>query len=206
MDKIKLILKEELKKERDNYLIESFIPLSEITDKDLFVEKLLETTIMLLNDGYAPEEINLIVEQEAQKSNGIWGGLKDPSGKFNLWNALFTGGGNMLKEQIIKEILSIIGIDQKWSQNLGIFFSQVSVTDLLRLFKSPNHCSDSVGSLARALLSIVVNNNQFGGQQQEVLGKGFMKVATRNLIMGAIEESNIDDIIGNKICEKIWEQ
>jgi len=204
MNKITLILKEELKKERDDYLFESFNSLSTISDKDLLVQKLGETTIQLIEDGYTPEEITLIVEQ----NGGIFGSLRDENGQFNLWNTIFGGGKSMFFEQMIRIlIVDILGFGEKFGQSAAILLSDYNPLHILRLFKNKQYCIQEVTELAPTIVEIIINNNQFDGQSQDVTSwSGMKKVGFRNIAMDAVRESNLDNILGTKICEYIWKQ
>jgi len=202
MDKITLILKEELKKERDNYLTESFKSLSEISDRDLLVQKLGETTIKLIEDGYTPEEITLVVEQDG----GIFGALKDKEGKFNLWNTIMGGGKSMFFEQMIRILfVDILGMSEKWGQSAAILLSDYNPLHILRLFKNQQYCTQEVTELAPAIIEVIINNSPIWGESQETMTvSGVGKVGVRNVAIEALRESNLDDIIARKICEYIW--
>lgn len=212
MDKIKLIIKEELKKESDNYLIESFNKLSSITNEKLFIEQLTETTVGLLNDGYTLEEINLIAEQAAAQTAGqagnLFSGLKNPeTGKFDLTGLLFGGGKSMFWEQILRWLFKkVLGVSEKTAQNAAIVLADYNPLHILRLFKGYNACVQEIahtdkggGGLGALIIELFINNSQFQGGSQ-TMGK----VALRNVAAEAIRDSNLDDKLAEKICGHIW--
>jgi hypothetical protein len=194
-------------------LVESFRPLSKIKDNDLFIKNLSETTIRLINDGYSPDEIALVVEQEAaaqtatEPSTSLWGGLKDPAtGKINIWDTIMGGGKSWVTEQIIRFIfVDILGFSEMNGQSIGVFLAQASVMDVIKLFRGYGRCVEGAPDVARGVVSVFINNSQFGGQSQQVMtGGGLAKTGLRNIAMQAVEESNLDNVLAEKICNYIW--
>jgi len=211
MDKIKLIIRDELKKESNNYLIESLKPLSTIRDNDVLVENFMKTAIKLVDEGYTLREIELIVEQ----NSSWWGNLLDPeTGKFN-WGGLFGGATkSTIMEQILKWLfVKILGMSESVGQSAAIALSEYNPFHLLRLFKGYDACVGEMagkgngegGGLAMTIVEIFINNSQFDGQAQNFLSVGgAAKVGIRNVAAEAVRESDLDDVLAKKICGYIW--
>jgi len=207
MTKIKVSLKEEVKREllreRENYLFESLLPLAEIDDSDLIAEKLGETTLKLLDNGYTPEDISLVIEGWSD----IFGGLKDKDGNFNLWNTIFGGGKSAIYEQILRWVFTnVLGFSQSLGQGAAIALTEYNPLHIFRLFRSQQHCVQEIGEggLGQAITEIFINQSQFQGSEQKPMGAGMIKIAIRNLAAEAVRDSDLPKQLATKICGYIW--
>lgn len=200
-DKITLILQEE----SNRYLAESIESLSAIADKDLLNERYTETVLQLIDDGYTLDEISVVTEQNQVLTNNLTNG--NP-GTFNIWNTIFGGGASALKEQIIRFILvDIFGFSEMTGQDLAIIFKRVSPLDIIKLFRGKEHCMEVVPTISLSLAEVLVNNSQFGGQSQQTTTlQGIGKVGIRNIIAQAIDDSNLGEKLGEKLCSYIWDK
>jgi len=199
MKNIELIIKNNLKEETNNYLLESLKPISNINESDILREKLGNITLNLISDGYTVQEITTIVEQ----NSGTLGNLIDPkTGKFDLWGTLFGGGKSMFWEQILRWLfVKVLGTSEAVGQSAAVALSDYNPLHIFRLFKGYDSCVHEMGpgGLAATIAEIFINNSQFNGGPQKMGG-----VAIRNVAAEAVRESNLDDVLAEKICGYIW--
>jgi hypothetical protein len=199
-DKITLILKDESNK----YLTESIESLSVITDKDLLKERYIETAIQLIDEGYSLDDIMLVTEQNETLSTNLGDGTP---GTFNIWNTIFGGGKSAIKEQILRFIfVDILGMSEGTGQGFAIFFKNVNPLNIIKLFRGKDHCIEVIPTISEALVEVVINQTQFGGESQQMttLG-GIGKVGIRNIVAEAIRNSDLGEKLGAKLCAYIWD-
>jgi hypothetical protein len=198
MKDIKLILKEELNKERENYIIESFKPLSDVNNRELFLKTYIDIGTKLLDEGYDIDEIEPIVEQNlldqiTQGAKGMWD-------KTDVMKVLKGGGWSMVKEQLIRWVLSAFGVSGGALTFLSAALADYDPRLLLQMFKNKPMCITNAKPLSDALMEGLIRYVQVGSDKDA----SFAQLGLGNIIGEVIQESTIGEVVAQKFCNLIW--
>ena len=207
MKDLKTLLKEELRKERRNQLIESLTPLHEIKNDDFFFQSYIKTAIKLIDEGYEPEEIRTIAEQtfaERLAGSGL-GAAKDLLDKSNLKNALWGGGMSAIGEQIIGWILSKLGMGKDMAHFAATFLADTDPRFLLKVFKSPEMCYQHMDEIIDSFMEAIVRRAQDQSPAESGGGEA-LRVGLRNVLADIEKQSDLGERIGTKLCNVIWKK
>lgn len=220
MNKIKLLIKEELLSESKNYIIESFKPLSKTKDINKLLESFITIKHKLINEGYTDNEINVILEQSGILNNisnnlsqGITGAASDLYKKTDIGKTLTDAGLNMVKSQIVYYLLTTLGVNKELTEILTPVLLKIPPQELLMLFKTEQSCLKIAPKLSDGLMIGIINYMQFGSRGMGAFGEvneavnwdNVAKSGVGNVIGELISQSNIGELISNKFCKTIWE-
>ena len=204
MKNIDKIIKEEIKRERYNYLSESFMPLNDIKNDKFFSEQFIEKSLDLLDEGYSIEEINLIAEQNFGEriGNSAWGALQKLLGTTDVKRSLGGGTISAVSEYALQWIMTdILGLKPGMAKFAATFLADVKPMDLLKPFKTHELCIETMPTISTGLMEAIVGN-AMGTPNQ-----GWKQAAQseiRNVAFEMVRESNIGLTFANKICGIIW--
>jgi hypothetical protein len=198
MKDIKLILKEELGKERENYVIESFKPLYDANNQSIFLETYINIGTKLLDEGYDIDEIEMIVEQNML--DNILQGAKGMWDKTDVTKILKGGGWSMVKEQLIRWVLSAFGVSGGALTFLSAALADYDPRMLLKMFKNKEMCITNAGPLSNSLMEGLIRYVQIGGDKDISVAQ----LGIGNIIGEVIQESNIGNVVAQKFCNLIW--
>jgi hypothetical protein len=210
MDIIKQKIREQLEKEqvRTTYITESLKPLSDISDEGFFIQSYIQIADTLMNEGYTLSEIEPLMEQSMGErlKQGIGGMAADTWDKTSVLGALFGGGLSGVKEQIVKWLLTSLGMGAGAATVLSTVLADYDVRDLLKLFKSKEYCLAPEGGLADmsdAIIEGIVAYLQTGEQPMNIK-QDMGGVALRNVFADVMRQSNLGESIAEKVCGAIW--
>jgi hypothetical protein len=197
MNNIKKILREEL--ERQIYLTESYSTL----DKDNLQEEYFNVTVKMLQEGYSLDEIE-------QVSEGIFGNqfLDSLLGGVNFGN-LGSGFWSGVKEQIIRLLLTKLGIGGGVANIASTVLADIDVRDMLKPFKSPELCTAKMPGITNVVVEAIIRYLQFGEKTPNLsLKKGqagdLVKLGIGEYVGEVIKDSNLGETIAGKLCNSIW--
>jgi hypothetical protein len=209
MNDIKKKIREELQKEqsRTNYLTESLKPLSDISDEGFFIQSYIQIADNLMEEGYTLEEIEPLVEQSLtdRLKQGIGGMAADTWDKTNVLSALFGGGLSGVKEQILKWLLTSLGMGAGAATFISAVLADYDVRDLLKVFKSKEFClaPEGMPGISDAVIEGVVAYLQTGERPMNIR-QDIGGVALRNVFADVLRQSNLGEGIAEKVCGAIW--
>lgn len=219
MKLVELTINEDLRKIRQDHIVESFLPLTNVTD-DKLLNEFATVTTKLIKEGYNPDELDFIFEQsiidrgiQGAKDAVQRGGLVD-MGK-QAWNktdipkTLLGSVTSTLKESIIRAILGYLGIKGTLVSDAITFFNDYDIRDVLKPFKSETDCSSygpkMVDGIIEVILRHIIDKNT--NSQLNPVSPENLKMGVRNLIAEAIRESNLGEVVSEKFCKGvIWKQ
>lgn len=204
MNTIKVNIKDIVRKNlisesnKTNFLNESFEKIKDYKGHVL-VEKYIETSISLLNEGFEFEEIENYLNEIDNPLNALgdkvdWGGMFKES--------LYSSA----KEYIIKFILNYIGVGPGISTTLSQFFADVTPMDLLRPFKNVEYCNTYLPKIMNGVLEVIVRylgSKITGTDRNDYEWSGVGNVGLGNMFGEAIRESNMSKTISDKLCKVI---
>jgi hypothetical protein len=209
MNDIKKKIREELQKEqsRTNYLTESLKPLSDISDEGFFIQSYIQIADNLMEEGYTLEEIEPLVEQSLtdRLKQGIGGMAADTWDKTSVLGALFGGGLSGVKEQILKWLLTSLGMGAGAATFISAVLADYDVRDLLKVFKSKEFClaPEGMPGISDAVIEGVVAYLQTGERPMNIR-QDIGGVALRNVFADVLRQSNLGEGIAEKVCGAIW--
>lgn len=209
MDIIKQKIREQLEKERvrTEYLTESLKPLSDISDEGFFIQSYIQIADTLMNEGYTLEEIEPLVEQSfgERLKQGVGGMASDTWDKTSVLGALFGGGLSGVKEQIVKWLLTSLGMGAGAATFISTVLADYDVRDLLKVFKSKEHClaPEGLPGISDAVMEGIVAYLQTGEQPMNIK-QDIGGVALRNVFADVMRQSNLGEGIAEKVCGAIW--
>ena len=209
MNNIKKKIREELQKEqsRTNYLTESLKPLSDISDEGFFIQSYIQIADNLMEEGYTLEEIEPLVEQSLtdRLKQGIGGMAADTWDKTSVLGALFGGGLSGVKEQILKWLLTSLGMGAGAATFISAVLADYDVRDLLKVFKSKEFClaPEGMPGISDAVIEGVVAYLQTGERPMNIR-QDIGGVALRNVFADVLRQSNLGEGIAEKVCGAIW--
>lgn len=200
------ILKEELLTIRQNRLHESLSELNDIDDRDFFIVQYLSKSSSLLDEGYSIEEIESISENifTDKLKQGAGAVSADIMGNTNILDALFGGGLGMIKEQIIRWVLTQLGVGKGAAVILAATLEQTDPRELLRIFKTKELCVSGMPKISDGVMAGIIRYLQFGDGGVQVNTPDMLKVGLGNIVDEVITQSNLGETIGNKLCQAIW--
>lgn len=197
MNNIKKILREEL--ERHLYLTESYSNLN----KNNLQEEYFNTTIKMLQEGYSLDEIE-------QVSEGLFGNqfLDSLLGGVNFGN-LGSGFWSGAKEQIIRWLLTKLGVGGGVANIASTVLADVDIRDMLKPFKSPELCTAKMPEITDAIVEAIIRYLQFGEQTPNLsVKKGqrsdLIKLGIGEFVGEVIKDSNLGETLASKLCNTIW--
>lgn len=217
MNKIKLIIKEELLSESKRYILESFKSISNGDDINIVLESFLNVKNKLISEGYNNNEIDTVLEQNDFLSNiagnleqGITGGISNLYNKTNVGKTLTDAGLNMVKDQIVFYLLTTLGVNKKLASLFMPLFGELDPKILLQPFKSEQACVTYSPQISDKIMKGVIYYMQSGEQGLGTLGEAVAwdnvaKVGVTNVLGELITQSNIGELISSKLCKTIWE-
>ena len=199
-------LKEELLSIRRNRLYESLSELKDIEDNDFLIVQYLTKTGKLLDEGYSIEEVqqvseNIFTDKLTQGAGAVAG---DVWSNTNILDALFGGGLGMIKEQIIRWVLTQLGVGKGAANAMAAALEQMDPRDLLRVFKTPELCTQKMPAISDAVMAGIRGYLQFGEKSVGLNVADQGKSALGNIVDELIQQSNLGETIGNKLCGAIW--
>lgn len=209
MSDIKKKLREELLKEesRTKHLTESLKPLSDISDEGFFIQSYIQIADSLMEEGYTLEEIEPLVEQSLtdRLKQGIGGMAADTWDKTSVLGALFGGGLSGVKEQILKWLLTSLGMGAGAATFVSAVLADYDVRDLLKVFKSKEFClaPEGMPGISDAVIEGIVAYLQTGEQPMNIK-QDLGGVALRNVFADVMRQSNLGEGIAEKVCGAIW--
>jgi hypothetical protein len=205
MDNLDKLVKEELVKIRETRLVESLSLLNEIEDNDFFIQTYIDTAIELINEGYSIEEIETIAEQSFtdRLQQGVGGAVKNTWDKTNILGSLFGGSISMVKEQVIRWALYQLGMGPGTSNFIAASLTQVDPRKLLTLFKDEQHCKAAGPEVCLALVDGIGAYLQFG-EHEVSFQQSYGKSELRNVLVDVLKQSNVANVLSDKICGLIW--
>lgn len=204
-DNLSITLKEELLNIRKKKLQESLSILEDIEDKDFFIRQYIITAGHLLDEGYEMEEIELLSEGFFDKiTQGIGSVAGDVWNSTNVFDSLISGGLGTIKEQVIRWLLTQLGVGKGAANFFAAFLEQTDPRELLRVFKSPEMCRAGMPKISDGLMAGTVRYLQFGesGVGLNMADQG--KSALGNILDEVITQSNIGETVADKLCKAIW--
>jgi|694.fasta_scaffold79783_3 hypothetical protein len=209
MDIIKQKIREQLEKEqvRTTYLTESLKPLSDISDEGFFIQSYIQIADTLMNEGYTLSEIEPLIEQSMadRLKQGVGGMAADTWDKTSVLGALFGGGLSGVKEQIVKWLLTSLGMGAGAATFISTVLADYDVRDLLKVFKSKEHClaPEGLPGISDAVMEGIVAYLQTGEQPMNIK-QDIGGVALRNVFADVMRQSNLGEGIAEKVCGAIW--
>lgn len=209
MDIIKQKIREQLEKEqvRTKYLIESLKPLSDISDEGFFIQSYIQIADTLMNEGYTLSEIEPLIEQSLtdRLKQGVGGMASDTWDKTSVLGALFGGGLSGVKEQIVKWLLTSLGMGAGAATFISTVLADYDVRDLLKVFKSKEHClaPEGLPGISDAVMEGIVAYLQTGEKPMNIK-QDLGGIALRNVFADVMRQSNLGEGIAEKVCGAIW--
>lgn len=209
MDIIKQKIREQLEKEqvRTKYLTESLKPLSDISDEGFFIQSYIQIADTLMNEGYTLSEIEPLIEQSLtdRLKQGVGGMASDTWDKTSVLGALFGGGLSGVKEQIVKWLLTSLGMGAGAATFISTVLADYDVRDLLKVFKSKEHClaPEGLPGISDAVMEGIVAYLQTGEKPMNIK-QDLGGIALRNVFADVMRQSNLGEGIAEKVCGAIW--
>jgi len=234
MKKIKILVRENLIKERNNYLQESFEPLFNIQNDDFFLQEYAKITSKLINEGYSFNEIvNSKINLSEEFSFGSLGALGDAfknKSAGDYGSMLMGTFGNLIVERVIRYLLVTIGVGKGAAAFISPILARYDVRDLLLPFKDKQSCNAKMPTFMVAVMNGILNYIQNGGEDlpnnyfgiskldKAFTGKKGMGIydtgmdiikdiapeSIRGLFSELFEQSNLDEKLAEKVCNGIW--
>jgi hypothetical protein len=198
-------IKEELLSIRQNRLYESLSGLKDIEDNDFLIVQYLTKTGKLLDEGYTINEIESVSEDFLGKlTQGAGQVAMDGWKNTNVFDALIGGGLGAIKEQVIRWILTQLGVGQGAANAMAAALEQLDPRDLLRVFKTPELCNQKMPEISDAVMAGIRGYIQFGEKSVGLNVADQSKSGLGNIVDELIKQSNLGETIGNKLCGAIW--
>lgn len=219
MKNIRLIINEELKSKRKEHLTESFTMLSEIDDIDTRLLEFFKVANNLIAEGYDNEEIDKILSEQGtgvmdyigKGFNALTNDRRDDSykGGNGSWGDMIGGGlGSMVKEKIIRYVLTQLGIKGKLVDSLAVGLVDVEFKNFLKLFKNVQMCIPAGANIADSIMEVLVFN-AFENMKGDLGGSigTLLSDTSRNVIGDMIASSTMGEVISTKFCrDVIWKE
>jgi len=209
MDIIKQKIREQLEKEqvRTTYLTESLKPLSDISDEGFFIQSYIQIADTLMNEGYTLSEIEPLIEQSMadRLKQGVGGMAADTWDKTSVLGALFGGGLSGVKEQIVKWLLTSLGMGAGAATFISTALADYDVRNLLKVFKSKEHClaPEGLPGISDFVMEGIVAYLQTGEKPMNIK-QDFGGIALRNVFADVMRQSNFGESVAEKVCGAIW--
>lgn len=193
---IKKIVSENLQKTRKQRLEESFNHIKDIKDIETLYSQILYTSSNLIEEGYEIEEVESVVNGLTKEGiiDSALGGMEDLKNR-DWAGDVKTGLWSAAKEYVIKYFVGALGVNEFWSKELSVIFANMSPIEILKPFKNAQYCTQYMPKLAGTIIEATVAG--YMGKDNAV------KNISRNILTEAFNESNINQVLANKLCKII---
>lgn len=193
---IRKVVSDNLQKTRKQRLEESFNYIKDIKDVETLYYQILRTSSNLIEEGYKIEEVENAVNNLSEQGivDSVLGGMEDLKNK-DYSGDVKSGLYSAAKEYVINYFAGAFGFNELWSKEISVVFANMSPIEILKPFKNSQYCTQYMPKLSSTIIEAIL---------AAVMGKdNAVKNIARNIFTESINESNLNQIISNKLCKII---
>jgi hypothetical protein len=198
-------LKEEIRgtllEQRKVKLNESFDILNDIRDVNFIVEKYIEISSKLIEEGYSIEEIENT-------------DVKNKLDSIDWSEAMKQGALSAVREYAIRYVLTtIFGDNKNFNTIAAKILADLNPIDLIRIFKNEENCNKFLPNVVNSLLELLIRkfgSDMFGVDSNSYdlnpFKGGFRDIITNysgNISGELVRKTDIAQKISNKFCKVI---
>jgi len=202
MKNIDKILKENLK--RKYQMNESFERISLIEDENERFGSTIDYFGKLIDEGYSNNEIESVVNEQIEWLKKLFGGNKvnpaDATSSSTLFSNAGQGGFSQFKEYLVSKLLGYIGFEGPLANALATAFTEMSIMDIISVFRSRQGCvahgPDVADAVSEALVRYIIETNT----KENSIAYNFL----RNTIFVYIKSSNFGETLAKMICDATY--
>jgi len=191
------IIKSNLKKQYE--INESFEKIFLNEDVDIQFEETIKYFGNLIDEGYDDDKLENIVNEQFDWLKKLFGGgapAKNAPLKDKLTSAATGGAMSQFKEFLIKKFLSYVGFEGPLASAIATALSEMTVADLISVFRSRESCMTHSGVVAKAVVEAIVTYVIQDNTQEDSMARNFL----RNSLSEYLANEGYMDKLGQFIC------
>lgn len=200
MKNIDKIVKENLNKKYQ--INESFEKIFLNESHDVQFEQTIEYFGKLIDEGYDNEKLEVVVNEQFDWLKKLFGGnsstdSKKPATLKDKVVSSATGGAfSQFKEFLIKKFLSFVGFEGPLASAVATALSEMSIADLIAVFRSREACMTHSGTVAKAITEAIVTYVIQNNTKEDSMAYNFI----RNSLSEYLANEGYMDKLGQFVC------
>lgn len=179
MDKLKFIIKENLNKRYQ--MNESFEKIFMNENNDVRFNLTIEHFGKLIDEGYDNEQLENVIDEQFDWIKKMFtpGNETSNTQDVSTQNSLLGGAGKnamyQFREYAIGKLLNLIGFEGKLANMVATLINDMSLMDLISMFRSKNGCLANGGVVGIALVDAMVRYIVETGMKQDSVIANFLR-------------------------------
>lgn len=158
----------------------------------------------LIDEGYSNDDIENVIEEQLGWLRNLFGGsssnAEDQKTHDSLGGTAMKGGWSQFKEWMIGKFLNLIGFEGPLANAVATAFSEMSVMDLISVFRSREGCMQNSGPVAKALIESITRYIIESNTQKDSVAYNFL----RNSLFEYFHSEGYDQKVGNFLCNAAY--
>jgi hypothetical protein len=118
----------------------------------------------------------------------------------SLGGTAMKGGWSQFKEWMIGKFLNLIGFEGPLANAVATAFSEMSVMDLISVFRSKEGCMQNSGPVAKALIEAITRYIVESNTEKDSIAYNFL----RNSLFEYFHSEGYDQKVGNFLCNAAY--
>jgi hypothetical protein len=154
----------------------------------------------LIDEGYDNEKIETVVTEQFEWLSKLFSNqtpTKDSSVQDKLIGAGKSGAISQFREYLIKKFLSFIGFEGPLASAIATALSEMTVADLISVFRSRESCMTHSGVVAKAVVEAMVTYIVQNNTQEDSIAYNFL----RNSLSEYLANEGYMDKMGQFVCD-----
>lgn len=186
---------------RERYNInESFEKIFLNEDVDIQFDETIKYFGKLIDEGYDNEKIETVVDEQFDWLAKLFNSetpTKDSSAQDKAIAAGKGGAISQFKEYLIKKFLSFIGFEGPLASAVATALSEMTVADLISVFRSRESCMTHSGVVAKAVVEALTTYIVQSNTKEDSVAYNFL----RNSLSEYLANEGYMDKLGQFICD-----
>lgn len=186
---------------RERYNInESFEKIFLNEDVDVQFDETIKYFGKLIDEGYDNEKIETVVDEQFDWLAKLFNSetpTKDSSAQDKAIAAGKGGAISQFKEYLIKKFLSFIGFEGPLASAVATALSEMTVADLISVFRSRESCMTHSGVVAKAVVEALTTYIVQSNTKEDSVAYNFL----RNSLSEYLANEGYMDKLGQFICD-----
>jgi hypothetical protein len=202
-NKINNIIRENLI--RRAQINERFERISIIETKELRFISTMNYLNELVDNGYTKNDIEDLINEEENLLKKLfgWGKTASPEDKkvhSKVVNTVSDGGLSWFKEYAIATFLGFLGFKGPLANSIATAFSEMSVMDIISVFRSKAGCLAHSSTVSRAVAEALTRYIIETSMEEDSTAANFF----RNMIFSSFKQAGWDKAVGNFLCNAAY--
>lgn len=206
MKDIKKIVSENLNKKYQ--MNESFEKISLIENEDVKFLETIELFGRLIDEGYNEDQLKETINEQTNWLQKLFGANQsnpeDVKTQSNLMGLEKKGMWSQFKEYAVRKLLNVIGLEGPLADAAAAALVEMSLMDLISLFRSREGCTTHSGPVVTAVLEAIVTYMVSKNVREGSWAGDFLRNNLRNTFFEYIKQEGYDKKLGNFICNFVY--